>query len=81
MEGRDEIVLSETPPKDPRGVAYIDVDMSSSLSEKRLKVFFFSKWKYFYTVVEKTHRGGSRCGVPKILFLCLSGVLGAENFR
>lgn len=36
MDGRcDEMVLNETPPTDPRGV-YIDVDMSSSLSEKRL---------------------------------------------
>lgn len=39
IDGRDEMVLSETPPNEPRGVAYIDVDMSSSLSEKRLECF------------------------------------------
>lgn len=74
------MVLNDTPPKEPRGVAYIDVDMSSSLSEKRLWIEK-SLVKIIYCVRVGVYRGGSRCGVPKILFLCLSGVFGAENFR
>lgn len=35
MEARDEMVFSDTPPSDPRGVVKMDVAISSSLSENR----------------------------------------------
>lgn len=41
IEARDDMVPSEAPPNDPLGVVYIDDAISSSLSEKRLKIDFF----------------------------------------
>ncbi|KAL9698388.1 hypothetical protein quinque_001829 [Culex quinquefasciatus] len=58
IEAREDRVLSETPPTEPRGVVKIDVAMSSSLSEKRRVL----------VCVRDRHALGTENGVGKLSF-------------